>query len=125
VDNDRIIRELSKKYGKDERIIRAITNTPFLFAKKTINSLEDERPIRIPYMGTFVMRRHKNKTKHLHYVLLKDIFSKIQEQYSKTTTPDEKKAILDSVQVAIDVLIEKGYKDEQFVQHLIEWKSRV
>jgi hypothetical protein len=123
MDNDKIIRILSKKYGKDERVIRSVTNVPFLFTKKVISSLEDERPIRIPYMGSFVLRRHRTKSKHLHYMLLKEVVERLKLDYEKSTE-ERRKEIVYTISVIIDVLIDRGYKDEQFVQHLIEWQNR-
>lgn len=120
MDNDKIVKELAKKYGLDERVVRSITASPFLFSKKVINSLEDERPVRIPYMGCFVMRRHKNK-ELLHIMMLKDIVEKIIIRCEEEVNSE---GLQEALCIIRDKLIDKGYKDEQLVQHIIKWQNR-
>jgi nucleoid DNA-binding protein len=125
VNLDKHIRELAKKYGKDERVIRSIVNSPFLFAKRTMMSLEDERPISIPGFGSFVVRWKKGKYLSKVMILNKSIKKLVASYMSKNISPDLKEGIKYSVEVLLDIIKKEGYENEQSVQHLIEWKSRV
>jgi len=123
MDNDRIIKELANKYNLDERVIRSITSSPFLFSKKVMGSLEDERPVRIPYMGCFVIRRHKNKDL-LQIMILKYIVLDLIKQVEENNISEQRDGLLQAIMTIKDKLIDKGYRDEQLVQHIIEWQNR-
>ena len=58
---DKIIKELSLKHGKDPRIIRQIATFPLKFTKRIMADYNDERPIRIRYFGAFVQKDFYNK----------------------------------------------------------------
>lgn len=51
---EEIIKELSQKYTKDKRVIKAICEYPFLFSKHKIEDPSNLRAIMIMYFGKFV-----------------------------------------------------------------------
>lgn len=125
MDTDRFIKDLAKKYNKDERVIRSIVNSPFLFTKRMMMSLDDERPIRIPRIGTFTLRYGKGKY-IAHLRMINKFIKKLMVLYFKADTPLElKQGILFSVNTMIEQLKKEGYENEQSVQHIIKWKNRV
>ena len=63
--NDKIIRELAKKYNKDVRIIEQIVRSPFKFTNRIIQDPYDKRPIRLRYFAVFVQKESYNKEKRL------------------------------------------------------------
>ena len=58
---DKIIRSIARKYGKDQRVVRSIVYHPLLITKRVIEDLVDNRPTRIRYFGAFVQKPVKNK----------------------------------------------------------------
>ncbi len=121
---DKLIKELTKKYGKDERVIRSIVNSPFLFAKRSMMSLEDERPIRIPRWGTFKLRSKRGKY-IAKLMLLNKTIKKLMTQYAAEDTPAELKVgILHAVNTMLQIIDKEGYSNEQSVQYIIKWKNR-
>ena len=58
---EKIIRKLATKYMKDPRVIREIVYHPFLFTKRVMEDLVDDRPTRIRWFGAFVQKTIKNK----------------------------------------------------------------
>ena len=89
-----------------------------------MSTLEDNRPIRIPYFGVFTIRQHKGKDKIQLMILLKFAEELMRQYDSKELDVTFKPAIKHVIETMINLLIEKGYKDEQFVQYLIDWKDR-
>jgi len=79
IHQDRLIRKLAKKYGKDERIIREIVYSPFKFANRIISDPLDMRPIRVRYFGVFALK-HKNAKDNL----FKDRVKKLKGDITKT-----------------------------------------
>lgn len=124
MDLDKHIKELAKKYGKDERVIRSIVNSPFLFAKRTMMSLDDERPIAIPGFGMFTIRWKRGKYSVKLMIIIKTI-KKIVALYMSEKTPDYlKEGLKQAVVEMLHIIKKEGYENEQSVQHLLEWKSR-
>lgn len=58
MNNKKIIKELSIKYGKDVRVIDIITRHPFKFLYELMQS-ESEKAFRIKYLGVFAMKQIK------------------------------------------------------------------
>ena len=55
-----IMKDISLRFYKDMRVIKAICYHPFLFSKKKIEDPNDTRAIMITYFGKFVMKSLKN-----------------------------------------------------------------
>ena len=53
LSEDKIIKQLAEKYGKDKRVIKLIAHSPFKFLKLIIEDPEDWRPLRLRYFGIF------------------------------------------------------------------------
>ena len=66
---NKIVKELSLKYGKDERIIRNIAYFPFKFTKRIMADYNDNRPVRIRYFGAFVQKDYYNKNTKVNSML--------------------------------------------------------
>lgn len=60
MNTDKIIKQLSKKYKLEEKVVAAICKIPFEFIAERIRNA-DEKDIRLFYLGKFKM---KNKYKH-------------------------------------------------------------
>ena len=58
---DRIIKELAKKYELDYRHVKNIVYYPFKFAKAKMEDPLNDRPIRIKYFGVFTQKHILNK----------------------------------------------------------------
>ena len=58
MNNKKIIKELSIKYGKDVRVIDTITRHPFKFLYELMQS-DSEKSFRIKYFGIFAMKSNK------------------------------------------------------------------
>ena len=58
---DKIIRGIANKYGKDPRVVREIVYHPLLFTKRRMEDPLEDRPVRIRYFGAFVQKNIKNK----------------------------------------------------------------
>lgn len=54
-----IMKDISLRFYKDMRVIKAICHHPFLFSKKKIEDPNDIRAIMIPHFGKFVMKALK------------------------------------------------------------------
>jgi len=121
---DNIIKELSDKYGKDERVIRAITNSPFVFTKTIMRSFEDDSPIRLPYFGAFVLRHNMNKVKKQAF-LLRGVLQDLVDIYEGSNNETFKEGVMVAIDIILEHLKKKGVDDEQFVQHFIDWKNRI
>lgn len=69
-----IFKELAKKHGLDERIIKEICNSPFKFAKKVCQDEEDRKPMRFKYLFSIALRhqfeddKNKKHTPRVHRV---------------------------------------------------------
>ena len=55
-----IMKDISLRFYKDMRVIKAICHHPFLFTKKRIEDPNDVRAVMIMYFGKFVMKYFKN-----------------------------------------------------------------
>jgi hypothetical protein len=87
---DRIIKDIAKKYKLDYRHVKNIVYYPFKFAKAKMSDPLNERPIRIKYFGVFTQK----------HILNKDF-------YFKTKT----EAMLDSIEdVAVIMSTVLGYQ---------------
>jgi hypothetical protein len=53
---DKRIKELSLRYGKDKRIIQSIAHFPIKFTKRVMADPSDNRPVRIRYFGAFIQK---------------------------------------------------------------------
>ena len=62
---DRLIKDLAKKYNKDPRVIKEIVWSPIKFANRVISDPTDSRPIRIRYFGVFALK-HKDAKFNLY-----------------------------------------------------------
>jgi hypothetical protein len=58
MNNKKILKELSIKYGKDVRVIDTITRHPFKFLYELMQS-NSEKPFRIKYFGVFAVKNSK------------------------------------------------------------------
>ena len=124
MDRDKIIRELSKQLGKDERVIRDIVNSPFLFSKKIMMSLEDERPIRLPRFGAFHQRFGISKEKRL-FLMLTSIVKYLAAEYDNEKGDKKlKDGLFYSISYILEYLKFKGFGNEQSIQYLFEWENR-
>jgi len=56
---DRLIKDLAKKYNRDPRVIKEIVYSPIKFANRVISNPTDLRPVRVRYFGVFVLK-HKD-----------------------------------------------------------------
>lgn len=60
---DELVKKISKEYGIDYRICKAIVDSPFLYLKYLVTHDSIEDGIRIPYFGVFCQKgNYKNKT---------------------------------------------------------------
>ena len=125
MDRDKVIRDLAKELGKDERVIRDIVNSPFLFTKKTMMSLEDERPIRLPYFGAFHQRFGKTKEKRMYLMLTSILKYLVAEYDNEKGDPSLKEGLLFSISYILEYLKHKGFGNEQSIQYIFEWENRV
>jgi nucleoid DNA-binding protein len=125
---DKIIKELSLKYRKDERVIRAITNSPFIFTKTVMRSFEDDTPIRLPYFGAFVLRHNMSKMKR-QSILLRNILKELIELHKDYIKQEDYVDIAAGLGIAIQLIITEleklNIKDEQLIQYINDWKDRV
>jgi hypothetical protein len=60
-EQDRILKSIALNAFKDTRIVKTIVHHPFMFVKKVMADPDDYRPIRIRFLGVFVMKYMKNK----------------------------------------------------------------
>lgn len=58
-----LVNKLAKQHGVDPRVVRLVVDYPFLFTKRKIADIEDDRPIRLRYLGAFVQKQYKNENK--------------------------------------------------------------
>lgn len=125
MDRDKIIKELSKQLGKDERVIRDIVNSPFLFSKKIMMSLEDEHPIRLPRFGVFHQRFGKTKEKRLSLMLTSIVKYLIAEYDNEKGDKELKRGLFYSISYILEYLKFKGFGNEQSIQYFFEWENRI
>lgn len=125
---DKIIKDLSLRYRKDERVIRAITNSPFVFTKTVMRSFEDDTPIRFPYFGAFVLRHNMSKMKR-QSILLRNILKELIELHKDYSGQEEYADVAAGLGIAIQLIITEldkyDLKDEQLIQYINDWKNRV
>lgn len=60
---NKLVKRLSVEYGVDPRVVRLVVDYPFLFIKRKMADDEDDRPIRLRYLGAFVQKEFKNGKK--------------------------------------------------------------
>lgn len=58
---EKLIKELAKKYNKSPEVVKSLVYFPFKFAKEKMENISDDRPIRIRYFGIFRHKYMKNK----------------------------------------------------------------
>jgi len=58
---EKLIRQLAKKYNKDPRVIKQIVYSPIKFANRIVSDILDDRPIRIRYFGVFALKHPEAK----------------------------------------------------------------
>lgn len=62
--HDKIVKQLVIKYNLDDRVINAPTRHMFKFINDVISNPEDNRAIRLPYLGVFTQKNTINKVKY-------------------------------------------------------------
>jgi len=58
---DNIYSEISKKVGKDVRLVRKVAHHPFDFFAKSMADVNDHRPVRLRYLGIFATKDYWRK----------------------------------------------------------------
>jgi hypothetical protein len=58
---DNIYMQISKKVGKDVRVVRKVTHHPFDFFSKVMSDVNDHRPVRFRYLGVFAAKDYWRK----------------------------------------------------------------
>jgi len=53
---DRLIREIAKRKGLDERVVKLIIDSQFKFVRDIMATKEDLRPIRLRYLAMFALK---------------------------------------------------------------------
>lgn len=66
MNNNKILKELAKKYNKDVRVINTVTRHPFKFLYDVMEDPYDNTPVRIMYLGVFTQKMIKNKINVYH-----------------------------------------------------------
>ena len=61
LEKERLVKEIAKRKGMDERVVRLIADYPFKFVRDKISEAKDWRPIRIRYLGMFALKAHFEK----------------------------------------------------------------
>ena len=61
---------LAEKYGISKQVVMLICNHPFIFAKRVITDLDDEKPLMFHYFGKIRLKR-KIKTSKREYIKTK------------------------------------------------------
>ena len=56
---DRLIKDIAKKYNKDPRVIKEIVFSPIKFTNRVVSDPFDLRPVRVRYFGVFTLK-HKD-----------------------------------------------------------------
>jgi len=56
-----LINKLSREHGVDPRVVQLVVDYPFSFARKRMADDEDDRPIRLRYLGVFVKKGKHGK----------------------------------------------------------------
>lgn len=119
-DKDNLVqRELAKKYKKDTRVIKTITEYPFKFAKERMSDPSDDRPIRIRYFGVFTQRKLKNKD-----VIMKYRTSALLDNIEDVTVMMA--TILDFVVPTFESakkVIEKAYEEKDYDKLHMIWEG--
>ena len=72
-----IYRDLSIKYNIHQRVIEVICNHPFIFAKKVMVDIDDEKPLMFHYLGKIKL---KNRFVGKKRAELEKIQAKIDER---------------------------------------------
>ncbi len=75
MNNNKILKELAKKYNKDVRVINTVTRHPFKFLYDVMEDPYNNTPVRIIYLGVFTQKYSKNKINV--YYGYKDNWSKV------------------------------------------------
>jgi hypothetical protein len=77
---DDLIHNIGLSFYKKDWVIKEIVYHPLKFAKERMEDLEDERPVRIRYFGSFIMKKVKTKERverykyiYSNYELFKDV----------------------------------------------------
>ena len=63
----KIIARIALRFKRDKRVISAVALHPLLFFKHKQESYDDERPVRIKYLGVFVQKNKYNKLNAFKY----------------------------------------------------------
>lgn len=112
---DKLIRKLASKYGKDPRVIKQIVYSPLRFASRVVSDPCDDRPVRIRYFGILTLKHPEGKTnmfKHRVEVMLNDITKMmilLDSMGFIITSPESVKGILKSA------IKEKDYEKLQMI----------
>lgn len=57
LEREKLIKRIAKRKGMDERVVSLVVNYPFKFLRDKISSMTDWRPVRIKYLGVFLLKR--------------------------------------------------------------------
>lgn len=102
--HDTVIRELSKEYGLDSRTINEIVKSPFRFARKLIESVEDARAVRIPYFGKYALKGRKT-IEDKEEMLISKVISELKFEANKIHEDNAyKRGILRSIELMKEII---------------------
>lgn len=58
-EHNKLVKEISKKYNLDKRVVNFIINHSFIFTHNVIKDDKDWRPIMLRYIGKFVPMKNR------------------------------------------------------------------
>lgn len=116
---DDLIHNIGLSFYKKDWVVKEIVYHPLKFAKERMEDLEDERPIRIRYFGSFMTKKVKTKERverykyiYSNYELFKDVVG--SHGYKVDTLLDFQKSMKNIGQKNM-WLIDKLYKKSSVV----------
>ena len=92
---EKLIRQLAKKYNIDYRVVKEIVYSPLKFTNRVVTDNTDMRPIRIMYFGVFTQKDRKNKANRMSGIIevLLDNLDEVKIVMEVTSAESAKKII--------------------------------
>jgi hypothetical protein len=113
--NKDIVGELAVKYKLDKRVISTVVRSPFLFVKDRMETLNDVRSIRIPYLGLFMFNLSKTQ-EDKQEMLLHQAIRDINKEADKSEDASYKDGLHKAVTLIRELIVKrrgdpKDYED--------------
>jgi hypothetical protein len=101
-----IVRELAVKYKLDKRVISTVVRSPFLFVKDRMETLNDVRSIRIPYLGLFMFNLTKTQ-EDKQEMLLHQAIRDINKEADKSEDTSYKEGLQKAVTLIRELIVKR------------------